>query len=79
MHLSAANVLRFREGLCVSQHDRLVKNLKPEVYVRRSPLVQRLKLSVVDQVENLGVLYGLPAPARNSMLETFPANRPFDA
>jgi hypothetical protein len=49
VHLSAANVLRFREGLCVSQHDHCVKNPKAKAYVNRSPLVQRLKLSAVMQ------------------------------
>jgi hypothetical protein len=35
------------------------KNLKPEVYVKRSPLVQRLKLSAVMQCYGIASTFGI--------------------
>ena len=38
---------------------RRVKNLKPEVYVKRSPLVQRQKLSAVMQCYGIASTFGI--------------------
>ena len=46
-------------NLRVLQPDGLVKNPNPEVYVKRSPLVQRLKLSAVMRCYGIASTFGI--------------------